>query len=269
MRRNKEWEQWALITADRHLDNPHSNRSMQRRHLDQARERGAFVLDLGDLFCAMQGRSDPRHCKCDLDTKHKSNDYLGEIIRDAAEFFRPYGENLAMLGLGNHETKIAKHMELDLTRALVDLLRAGGSPVIRGGYRGWVRLMFEAKGGGRQSLVIAYTHGSGGASPVTKGVIKTNRRAVIYPDANIVLGGHIHEGWSMPICRVRMNDSGREFSDIQLHLSVPTYKEEIIGAGEGWATENEHNPKPLGAWWLRFFWDYMENRVKFEPMMAA
>ena len=39
MDRNREWEQWALLTADRHLDNPHSNKAMQRRHLDQAVER--------------------------------------------------------------------------------------------------------------------------------------------------------------------------------------------------------------------------------------
>ena len=35
--RNREWEQWALITSDRHIDSPKSDRSMQRRHLEQAR----------------------------------------------------------------------------------------------------------------------------------------------------------------------------------------------------------------------------------------
>ena len=51
--RNAGWEQWALLTSDRHIDSPKSDTRMQRRHLDLAAERGAFVLDMGDLFDAM------------------------------------------------------------------------------------------------------------------------------------------------------------------------------------------------------------------------
>ena len=36
-----------------------------------------------------------------------------------------------------------------------------------------------------------------------------------------------------------------------------------------WAIEGEHSPKPLGAWWLRFFWDRGENRVRFEYTRAV
>ena len=36
-----------------------------------------------------------------------------------------------------------------------------------------------------------------------------------------------------------------------------------------WAVEGEHSPKPLGAWWLRFFWDRGENRVRFEYTRAV
>lgn len=244
---------------------------MQRRHLDQAVERGAFVFDLGDLFCAMQGRSDPRSCKADLRDEHRTGDYLGELVRGAVNFLSPYGKNIAILAKGNHETKIAKHMELDLTRALVDRLNDNGSPAVMGGYRGWVRLMFEDStktAGARQSVVIAYTHGSGGAAPVTKGVIKTNRRAIMYPDAQISLSGHIHEAWSFPICRMRLSPQGREYVDEQLHLCIPTYKDELTDQGEGFAVEGEHSPKPLGAWWLRFHWARDESKVKFEAMRA-
>lgn len=264
IKRNADWEQWALISADRHVDNPKSHLALQRRHLEQAKERGAFVIDLGDLFDAMQGRSDRRAAKCDLHQDHKTNDYLGEIIRSAVDLFTPYADQMAILGLGNHETAILKHMELDLTRQLVDHLQARGSQVVRGGYRGWVRLAF----GRRQTLNLCYMHGSGGAAPVTKGVIRTNRRAVVYPDADIVVAGHIHEAWAFPINRVRLSDMGREYKDEQLHLCIPTYKDEIIDQGEGFAVEGEHSPKPLGAWWLRFFWSSEKERVEFEYMRA-
>lgn len=268
--RNREWEQWALLTADRHLDNPHSNKAMQRRHLDQAKERGAFVIDLGDLFCAMQGRNDRRSSKSDLANEHKVQDYYGELVRDAVKFFEPYAEALAVFGTGNHETAILKHNEYDMSRALVDRLQDKGSPIVSGGYRGWIRLMFEATGGGRRkSFNIAYSHGSGGSAPVTRGVIKTNRRSVVFPDADIFLSGHIHESWSMEVPRIRLTDMGREVSDVMVHLSIPTYKDEIAEQGSGWAVEGEHSPKPLGAWWLRFFWDRGEERIRFEYMRAS
>lgn len=268
--RNREWEQWALITSDRHIDSPKSDRSMQRRHLEQARERGAFVLDLGDLYDAMQGKHDRRSSKSDLGDDYRSPDYLGDLVRNAFDFFSPYKESFALLGIGNHETGIVKHAEFDLLRALVDRLRDNGSQVVLGGYRGWVRLMFQdAKGGGyRKSLNIAYIHGSGGGGPVTKGTIKTNRRAVIYPDADIQVSGHIHEGWSFPIPRVRLTDSGRERSDEQVHLAIPSYKDAITNHAGGFEVEREHQPKPKGAWWLRFFFDRSAQDIDFEYMRA-
>lgn len=270
MGRNREWSQWALLTADRHLDNPHSNRAMQKRHLDQAVERGAFVVDLGDLFCAMQGRNDRRSSKSALGKEHAVDDYYDELVRGAVTFFDPYKEHIAVLGTGNHETSVLRHGETNLSRRLVERLQDRGSPVVLGGYRGWIRLMFEgASGGMRKTFNIAYSHGSGGSAPVTRGVIRTNRRSVVFPDADTFLSGHIHERWAVEVPRIRLSDMGKELKDEQVHLSIPTYKDEIVDQGNGWAVEGEHSPKPLGAWWLRFFWDRGENRVRFEYTRAV
>ena len=46
----KGWEQWFLLSSDRHWDNPHSDWALQKEHLDLARERNAKVLDFGDLM---------------------------------------------------------------------------------------------------------------------------------------------------------------------------------------------------------------------------
>ena len=50
-----EWEQWVLLTSDRHWDNPKSDHALQIKHLIQAVERNAIIIDAGDLYCAMQG----------------------------------------------------------------------------------------------------------------------------------------------------------------------------------------------------------------------
>lgn len=262
--KEKGWEQWCLLSSDRHFDNPMSRIDLQRRHLDQAKERNAFVIDVGDLFCAMQGNKDPRAQKSKVRKENMVDAYYDSLVDSGYELFKDYKDILAVIGKGNHETKIIKHNEIDLTNHLVRRLNAAGSPVIAGGYRGWVRFMFEINGSKRFSYRLYYVHGSGGSAPVTKGVIKTNRRAVVLPDADIIISGHIHESWYMEIARTRLNNQGREYLDDQLHLSIPTYKDEFSGQEYGFMVEQEASPKPLGAWWIRFFFDNIDKRVKYE-----
>ena len=76
-------------------------------------------------------------------------------------------------------------------------------------------------------------------------------------------------GPTVQTIRIRLSDMGRELKDEQVHLSITTYKDEITDQSGGWAIEGEHSPKPLGAWWLRFFWDRGEGRVRFEYARAA
>ncbi len=262
--RKASWEQWGLLTSDRHVDNPKSNHRLQRRHLDEAKARGAFILDCGDLFCAMQGAGDKRAFKPDLKEENKQGDYLGSLVRSGLDLFGEYKDNLAVLGTGNHESAVLKKSEFDLTGALVERLRDRGSRVVRGGYRGWVRLLFQSGKSGRYSTNLYYTHGGGGGGEVTKGVIKTNRRAVYLPDADIIIGGHIHEAWYLELSRSRLSSGGVEYSDDQTHVCLPTYKEEFIGSAGGYHHEKERPPKPLGAWWVRFFWDTQAERFRHE-----
>lgn len=267
---NREWEQWALLTSDRHLDNGKTDRAMVKRHLAQAKERNAFCLDFGDNFDAMQGRDDRRGMKSDVMKENQRNDYFDSLVEAHADFYAPFTDQLAMLGTGNHESSVLAKRETDLTRRLVDELKRRGSPVVMGGYRGWVRLMFEGRGKSyRHGVKLYYTHGGGGGNAVvTKGVINTNRRAVYLPDANIVVGGHIHESWMVEMRRARLLDTGKEYADDQLHLAIPTYKDEFHGSPAGYHHENERPPKPLGAWWLRFFYDRDDRKIHYEASRA-
>ncbi len=62
--------------------------------------------------------------------------------------------------------------------------------------------------GSKVPLIMAYHHGYGGGGPVTKDVIQTNRRAVYLPDANIVISGHTHDRWIVPVTRNRISHIG-------------------------------------------------------------
>ena len=92
-----------LLTADRHWDNPKSDHKMQIKHLEWAKDRDALIIDVGDLFCAMQGKGDRRASKGDIRPEHDTPNYLGALSKTAAEFFSPYAKNFAALFSGNHE----------------------------------------------------------------------------------------------------------------------------------------------------------------------
>lgn len=256
-----------LLSSDRHIDNPKAKNSLAKKHLDQLKERDGLLLDFGDLFDAMQGKNDRRGSKEDIKDNLKSNNYFGAMIKDAANFFMPYRKHIALLGHGNHETAILKHNEIDLTEALIDRLNENGGKVSHGGYRGWVKIKLRKTETQRHQIFLYYSHGSGGGGPVTRGVINTNRMAVYLPDADIVVSGHIHESWQVSVPRVRIGSDNLERQDEQLHICLPTYKEEFINAGGGFHHEKGRPPKPLGASWLTL--KFFKERVYFEPQRAA
>ena len=52
------WSQEFLLTGDRHHDNAKTDHDLEERHLRQAVEKDAGIIDCGDLHDAMQGTWD-------------------------------------------------------------------------------------------------------------------------------------------------------------------------------------------------------------------
>ena len=71
---------WVLLTSDRHHDNPHCNQELEKKHLDEAKERNAVIIDYGDLFCAMQGKFDRRASKDHIRPAHQHGNYLDRLV---------------------------------------------------------------------------------------------------------------------------------------------------------------------------------------------
>lgn len=251
---NKTEEQWFLLRSDVHHDNIHCNVALETRHLDEATERGAGIIDYGDLFDVMQSSRDKRASKFQIRPEHaQTDDYFGAVLNDAVKFYAPYAKNIAMLSYGNHETAILKHNNLDLIQQLAARLSEKiGTRVPTGGYSGFIRFRASAGKNRIGNKTMFYHHGSGGGGIVTKGVIQNQRRQA-FVDADIIATGHIHEKHIHCDQRHKLNESDRhEIKDVW-HVCTPGYKGEYDDGKGGWHVERGAPPKPLGAAWLRFY----------------
>jgi len=266
---NSKWEQFFLLSSDRHHDNAHTDHALELKHLKQAREKGAGIIDVGDQHCAMNGKWDKRADLSSCRPEQQQGRYIDSLVECAADFYAPFAENFVVIGRGNHETSILKRHETDLTERTCERMSAiSGHKVHSGGYGGWVRFIVELNNSKTQCN-MKYFHGSGGGGPVTRGVIQTNRMAVIYPQAHIIVSGHTHDQWIVPIAREKLFKSGRIGMDEALHVRCGTYKDEYADGFGGWHVERGAPPKSLGAMWLRFYVaDSTDNIIGWEVVRA-
>jgi hypothetical protein len=267
---NKEWEWWLLISSDRHWDSPKSNLILQKKHLDEALERGAAILDMGDVLDLMGGKFDKRSHKEGIRPEHQVDDYFDAVIADAGDFLAPYAKNFIAIATGNHESAMFRHEINPVDRLVYHMNHTTGARVNNGGFSGWVVFTFQRPGSGdrRDRLVLHYDHGYGGGGPVTHDAIAHQRRSVYLPDANIIASGHTHDRWVKEVARLRLLQNGNVRQDLQVHIKCPSYKNDYGDGFNGWAATVGHPPKPIGAWWVRFFFNRSEQRVDFEVIKA-
>jgi hypothetical protein len=257
-----------LLISDLHFDNPKCDRKLLKKHLDQAKQRGARVMINGDFFCIMQGLTDKRHTKSDLLPQHMGSNYFDLVIQDACEFFVPYKDILLMIGYGNHETSVIKRGEHDILANFVYRMKyEHGADIQLGGYGGWVVFRVSNKSKTRKcSINMKYFHGSGGGGVVTKGVIQNNRLASQTNGADIIWQGHVHELHHHRDMIESIDHDARLGYRVLLeplhHVRTSTYKEEYGDGSKGWHVERGAPPKPLGGYWMKLDIDMNHSPTK-------
>jgi hypothetical protein len=241
-------EHTLFLASDLHVDAVSCNRDVLLADMQEAVNRNAMIFLIGDIFDAMQGRFDPRRSLDELRPEYRRQDYYDFVVKDVARILGPFAKNIVLISDGNHETATLKNANLSLTDRLIWLLNTQyGGNVQHGGYGGWVRFMLEGNSGGRASVKMKYFHGAGGDSPVTRGVIQTNRQAVYLNGADIVVNGHNHNAYYVPIVQESVSDAGKVIFSTQHHVRTPGYKSEYNDGTKGWAVEKGMVPKPLGG----------------------
>lgn len=265
--RKNSWEAWALLLSDIHIDSIKCDRQKLFRLCDQAVARKALILSNGDLYDVMQGYLDPRRAKDLLRPEYMHTDYLNAVMDDGFVLLEPYAENFLLFGDGNHETKVLKHHEVNMTKSLIrDLQRKSKSKIFYGDYRGWVQFSFlegrtDRKEVGRK-VNLYYHHGSGRKSNASR-----DRMSSEFPDANIIWYGHFHRMDFKFVPRQRLTQKGGIRTDMQMHIETPGFKK-CGTLTSGFAAEKGLGPTITGGMWLRFFWNHATRQINFEPQLA-
>jgi len=260
----KDWDQWFMISGDRHHDSKWCNRNLEKQHLDLAKDRDALIIDVGDLFDAMQGKWDPRHSYDEIRPEDVGEDYLDRIVDHAIEDYSPYKDNFILLGRGNHDANILKRHSTDLIGNVAKGLRRKGGSCVAGGYNGWILLFFTMRKTVQQSMRIKYFHGKGGSSaPVTKGTIDTNRQAAAIVNADIVVNGHNHQNYVLAQSRECLSEAGKIKRNYMWFARTPGYKDGyFMRNGYDGYDATQLQTSPIGCVWLHL--TYYQDVIKIE-----
>lgn len=259
------WEQYFLLTSDNHWDSTKCARKLLKKHFDQAKERDAQIIINGDWFDVMQGKWDPRGNYSDLRPEYATATYLDDVVKDAYEFLKQYKANILIIGNGNHETNITKRHATNLIDKLVFMLNTDkdSKEVLMGAYEGWITFHFN-EGGNRRSKRMFYHHGYGGNAPRSKGMLKTDIDIMQHPDADIIIQGHDHNKWYIPVAIERISDNGNIRESLVHRIQLGSYKMKT-NKGLGWEVEKNFNQPSLGGWWLKFSSINHEIQIEVTP----
>ena len=233
----------VMLSSDQHYDSSKCDLPLLKKHLAHANENEMLVIMAGDFFDAMQGKDDPRREPEQLKAEYNVSSYFDALVKDAARFLSSYPKCKFIIGLGNHETSVLKHNGTNLCDRLADKLRdAYQIEAINAPYAGWVRFMFN-ENNKRDSKSLFYHHGQGGNSPVTKGVIQTNRNAASF-HADIYLNGHTHTQYYLAIPHYELNSAGIQVLVNDHHVRTPGYKMNAMENYDEFGYDIERHPTP-------------------------
>lgn len=234
-----------LLMSDEHFDNRLCDRGLVLKHHQEAAEWNAPIVKAGDTFCAMQGKWDKRADQDQLRPELRGNNYLDKLVQCGGDLYGPYAKQIALVGEGNHESKIEEHHQTNLIQRLVERLRAQ-NPLCRAlaaPYCFYVRLSLRY-GGRAATTVLRCHHGYGGGGEVTRGMID-NSRTRSQALADIYFSGHIHRSNDDANVIERLSSAGTVETSEQMFLRGASYK----GIGR-WEESKGFGQRPLGGWWL-------------------
>ena len=268
-----------LLASDIHMEDPYHDEALFREDFDWAKEVGAEIFVNGDHCRAIAPDDRKRYVKGqDLLTYQAQANEMAHIIY---EKYLPYVDNIRLLGYGNHESSWIKYKYSDFLQMAVVKLNAHrpkDNPIVLGGYRGWIRMLFRhsEKGGQGHKFDTYYCHGTGAAAEVTKGMIDLERSK--YRRADLIWLGHKHKRtYDGNLQEEGINDAGRVYERDRVGIITGAYMsnqnireyddQSIAGYIPDFVEERTRTPQGRGGCRLKIFFKCPEKNYEmfFEP----
>ncbi len=242
-------KQRLLLIADEHWDNVNCQRELLASHLQEALDTDSPVIRVGDTYCAMQGRWDPRADRSQLRPEHSGNDYLDQLVATSVRWYREYAPVIALSMTGNHEASIYLRNQTNLLQRWHDLTRSKCREYIGivGGYSGFLGISIPTTGSRSIHRTMYLHHGYGGGGEVTRGFIdhsRTRGQAI----ADVYVSGHIHRRNVDENMILTYHPGAHSVEKRQqLFVRCGTYKSEENCT---WHVSKGRAARPLGGYWL-------------------
>lgn len=229
------------LMSDLHIGAAHVDYALIKEELDDAAWNQDRILLNGDVFDMILPKDTKRYKPSTVHPRiARRDDQVDAAVDWGVELLGPVAHLIDMIGTGNHEAVITHYHSTDpILRLLVrlEMIAKERDPehvIHYGGYTGFVdyRLRARTKGKGGSRWVLYYHHGSGGAAPVTKGLIDFNRKDV-FIDADMIWMGHRHHRLQVAVEKLRCPQLGDE-PDVRSvrHLQTGAYFQTYRGQSQ-------------------------------------
>ena len=233
------------LMSDLHIGAAHVDYKLIQQELDDALANQDRILINGDLLDMILPKDHKRYSANVVHPRiARRQDQVNAAVTWAVEILSPVAHLIDMIGVGNHETAVTKWHSIDPTLLILwelDKVAKSKDPdhvIHYGGYTGFVDYRLRNETGNSYRWVLYYHHGSGGAAPVTKGLIDFNRKDV-FIDADMIWMGHKHNRLVVTVEKLRCPLSGDEVDvrDVH-HCMTGAYFQTYKGQSQGSVKEH-------------------------------
>lgn len=233
------------LMSDLHIGASHVDYRMMEKEIADAAEKKDRVLINGDLLDLILPKDAKRY---QPDSVHpriaKRNDQVNAVVDWAVELLSPVAHQIDMLGIGNHEAQTTRWHSVDPTLLVLyelEKLAKQRDPqhvIHYGGYTGFVDYRVKVRpnnptSGASLRWILYYHHGSGGAAPVTRGLIDFNRKDTFIAEADAIWMGHKHQRLAVSVEKLRCPLRG-DTVDVRpvYHLMTGAYFQTYVGQSQ-------------------------------------
>jgi len=227
-----------LVVADIHSGNVHCREDILKAAVKRVLEEEKTYLLLGGDYGEYINLHDPRFTVDDLAGWLLGREELKDIARAETarllNILKPVSDKILGMIMGNHESKILQHSEVDVYGALIEGLQSKDAH--RLDHRGVVDWVFErVTGESKTSRKIRFfiTHGSGGGENVE---IKVRKLVAQSDGMDVVITCHHHKALIRPFQKIRADGYATVWG-----ISCPSLCPEMR-----YAEERDYPPEPVG-----------------------